>query len=142
MRKNHTSILPAHIVNASGSLKLIVVGRAIGMRIIIVVDLLHHVFLIVIARMIVIAVMAVTFPRHFRRRHRTVNAWHRLQHALQGVRVQTDATVLRVLDPHVIGALALRSVTVIVIDDVEEITVLHLQLGIVGRLGMVQLLFA
>lgn len=129
-------------MDASGSLKLIVVGRTIGMRVILVVNLLHHVLLIVIARMIVITVMAVTFPRHFRRRYRTVNAWHWLQHALQGVRIQTDAAVLRVLDPHVISALALRSVTMIVIDDVEEITVLHLQLGIIGRLGMVQLLLA
>lgn len=85
--------------------------------------------------------VTVTFPRHFRRCHRAINARHRLQHALQGIRIQADAAILRILDPHVIGALALRPVTVIVIDDIEEITVLHLQFGIVGRLGMVQLLF-
>lgn len=141
MRKNRTSILPAHIVNASRSLKFIVIGRAIGMRIILVVNLLHHVLLIIIARMVVIAMMTVTFPRHFRRCHRAVNARHRLQHALQGIRIQAYAAILRILDPHVIGALALRPMTVIVIDNVEEITVLHLQFGIVGRLGMMQLLF-
>jgi len=127
-------------VGAPGTLELVVVRRAIRMRIILVVDLLHHVLLIVIARMVVIAVMTVTFPRHLRRRYRAVDARLRLQHALQGVRVQADAAVLRVLDSHVIGALALRSVTMIVIDDVEEIAVLHLQLGIVGRLGVVELL--
>lgn len=107
MRKNRTSILPAHIVNASGSLKFIVIGRAIGMRIILVVNLLHHVLLIIIARMVVIAMMTVTFPRHFRRCHRAVNARHRLQHALQGIRIQAYAAILRILDSHVIGALAL-----------------------------------
>lgn len=110
------------------------------MRVVLVVDLLHHVLLIVIARMIVIAVMAVTFPRHLRRRDRTVDARHRFQHTLQGVGVEADAAVLRVLDAHVVGALALRLVAaVIVVDDVEEIAVLHLQLGVIGRLGVVQL---
>lgn len=111
------------------------------MRIILVVDLLHHVLLIVIARMIVVAVVAVTFPRHLRRCYRAVDARHRLQHAFQGVRVQADA-ILCVLDPHVVGTLALRLVAVIIVDDVEEVAVLHLQLGIIGRLGMVELLLA
>lgn len=112
------------------------------MRVILVVNLLHHVLLIVIARMEVIAMMAMTFPRHLRRRYRAVDARHRLQHAFQGVRVQTDAAVLRVLNPHIIGALALRPVAVIVVDDIEEIAVLHLQLGVVGRLGVMELFLA
>lgn len=124
-RRNRTGVLPTHVVSTPRILKLVVVRRAIWMRIILVVDLLHHVLLIVIARMIVIAVMAVTFPRHLRRRYWAVDARHRLQHTFQGVRVQADA-VLCVLDPHVVGTLALRSVAVIVVDNVEEIAILHL----------------
>jgi len=126
-------------MGAPGTLKLVVVGRPIGMRVVLVVDLLHHVLLVVIARMIMVTMMAMALPRHFRRCHRTVDARHRLQHTLQRVRIEADA-VLRILDPHVVGALALRLVaTVIVVDDVEEIAVLHLQLGVVSRLGVVQL---
>lgn len=142
MRRNRTRVLSTHVVGAPRPLELVVVGRAIGMRVILVVHLLHHVLLIVIARMVVVAVMAVAFPRHLRRRDRAVDARHRLQHPLQGVRVEADAAVLRVLDPHVVGALALRPVAVIVVDDVEDVAVLHLQLGVVGRLGVVQLLLA
>lgn len=111
------------------------------MRVVLVVDLLHNVLLIVIARMVVVIVMTMAFPRHLRRRHRAVYARHRLQHALQGVRIQTDA-VLCIFNPHVVGALALRFVAVIVINDVEEIAILHFQLGIVSRPGVMQLLFA
>jgi len=93
-------------MGAPGALKLVVVGRAIGMRVVLVVDLLHHVLLIVIARVIVVTMVAVALPRHFRRCHRAVDARHWLQHTLQRIRIEADA-VLRILDPHVIGALAL-----------------------------------
>jgi len=126
-------------MSASGALKLVVVGRAIGMRVVLVVDLLHHVLLVVITRMIVVTMVAVTLPRHFRRCHRTIDTRHRLQHTLQRIRIEADA-VLRILDSHVIGALALRLVaTVIVVDDIEEIAILHLQFGVVRRLGVMQL---
>lgn len=129
-------------MGASGALELVIVGRSIGVRVVLVVDLLHDVLLIVIARMVVVAVMTVALPRHLRRRDRAVDARHRLEHPLQGVGVEADAAVLRVLDAHVVGALALRLVSVVVVDDVEDVAVLHLQLGVVGRLGVVQLLLA
>lgn len=130
-------------MGAPGALELVIVGRSIGVRVVLVVDLLHDVLLIVIARMVVVAVVAVALPRHLRRRDRAVDARHRLEHPLQGVRVEADAAVLRVLDAHVVGALALGLVpAVVVVDDVEDVAVLHLQLGVVGRLGVVQLLLA
>lgn len=130
-------------MGAPGALELIVVGRSIGVRVVLVVNLLHDVLLIVIAGVVMVAVVAVALPRHLRRRDRAVDARHRLQHPFQGVRVEADAAVLRVLDTHVVGALALRLVpAVVIVDDVEDVTILHLQLGVVGRPGMVQLLLA
>lgn len=134
--RNRTRILSTHVMSAPGSLEL-VIDSAVRIYIILVVDLLHKIPLIVIAQ-----VVDMMFSRHLWRRNRAVNTRHRFQHPLQGIRVQTNSAILRVLNPHVVGALAPRSVTVVVVDNVEDIAILHLQLSVVGRLRVMQLLLA
>lgn len=89
----------------------------------------------------VVVVVVVPPPAHLRRRDRTLDAGHRLQHPLERVAVQTHA-VLRV---HVLGALRLAPPVVDVV--VQEVVVMrgpqlrvpdHVQLGVVGRLRVGQ----
>lgn len=124
----------------------------VGVHVVVVLGLGHNVLLVVVVRVIMIAVVDVPFTRHLGRSDRTVDAGHGFEHTLEGLMVKALGThgyavlllVMSVLDAHVISTFALvaPAAAVIVIVDVEYIAVLHLELRVVGRLGMVELVFA
>lgn len=107
-KKRHTSAgntgilaVDLHAVYVSGLLKPrgIRMPDVVGVHVVVVLDLAHHVLLlIVIARMVVI-VMTVPLTGHFGRRHGTVDAGHGPEHPSHGVSV-LHATRTRV---HVLG---------------------------------------
>lgn len=84
---------------------------------------------------VVRVVVVVPPPPHLRRRHRALDAGHRLQHPLQRVAVQAHA----VLPVHVLGALRLASSRVrhVVVEHVVVVGVAsHLHVRVVHRLGV------
>lgn len=131
------SVLPANVVHTSRWLKCIIIRCSI---VIFILALRHHVLLIIITGMIVITRMNASLPRHFRRRHRTINTRYRYQHSLQRIRIQTHSILSSILNSHIIRTFTLRLSRMIIIHNTKYIAILHLELCIVRRFRMMQLL--
>lgn len=137
-----TGVRTSQLVYAAWNLAFVVVRTSMIFDVIFVFGFRRHALLIVVVRMIIIN-SVMTFHGHFGRRHRTVDARYWLEHFFQRDRIETYTTVLCIFDSHVVRTLALWFTPVmIVVDDIKYIAVLHFELRIVRRFGMVQLLLS
>lgn len=82
----------------------------------------------------VCVVIIVPPPPHLRRRHRTLNTWHRLQHSFQRITVQTHT----IFPVHVLRTLGLAPpIADIIVEHVVVVSVAHhVHIGVVDGFGV------
>lgn len=74
-------------MHAFSRLELVIIRWSIQMGAIFVFSLLHYILLIIIARMIMIIMMAMPLSRHLWGRDRAIDTRHGFQHTFQRVRI-------------------------------------------------------